>query len=350
MSPSNSRRTGTTLAKPIEHPTRWGTQRPRQHLGPGSELQVLDELDRALIEQLRIDGRESSRSLAKTLRVNEVTVAGRLRRLEECDIMRVVAVTDIRLFGHRDFAFALVRVTGRAVEAVANELALLPETVSVTICTGRCDIIVTVLGRDHRHIGALLDSALRGIKGVDEIRGSMALDVLKYDSNWALLAADVGTLPEAHPTDTIDEVDLGIIRMLQQNARRSNRSIAAELGVSEGTVRGRIKHMLAERVFHIQAVSDIAAFGIGTHAFIGIRTEAGSAAAVAAALVRRGDVTQLTRVIGDFDMIALLVAPDRNALATAILTDISLSPGIRSTETFETFASLKHNYAWTWIV
>lgn len=315
-----------------------------------AESVALDDLDRALVARLRLDGRESSRSLATALHVNEVTVAGRLRRMEDSAIMRVVAVTDMRLFGHREFAIALVRVTGRPIHDVAAELAELPETVSVTICTGRCDIIVPVLGRDRGHIGELFDTVLSGIDGVDDVHGSLALDVLKYDSAWTLLAADPGTTPETQPSDTVDAVDLDIIRMLQLTARRSNRSIAAELGVSEGTVRSRIKRMLAERVFRIQAVSDVVAFGLGAHAFVGIRTNTGTADAVAAALAARDDIAQLTRVLGDFDLIAVLVAPDREALVTAILHEISQLPGVRNTETFDTCATLKHTYAWTWVV
>ena len=83
----------------------------------------LDDLDRALFERLRIDGRESNRSLGSKLNVNEVTVAARLRRLEESGVMRVVAITDIRLFGHREFAFAMINVGGRSVYEVAADLA-----------------------------------------------------------------------------------------------------------------------------------------------------------------------------------------------------------------------------------
>ena len=61
--------------------------------------------------------------------------------------MRVVAITDIRLFGHREFAFAMINVSGRSAFSVAAELAELPEAISATICTGRFDVIVPVLGR-----------------------------------------------------------------------------------------------------------------------------------------------------------------------------------------------------------
>jgi DNA-binding Lrp family transcriptional regulator len=310
----------------------------------------LDDLDHALIEQLRLDGRAGNRSLAAQLGINEVTVAARLRRMEEADVMRVVAITDMRLFGHREFAFAMIEVVGRSVHAVAADLAKLQESIAVTICTGRFDIIVAILGRDRLHLADLFDRVLPKIKGVSEIHGSVALDILKFDSKWALFGVDPGATPEAQPSETVDQMDLSIIALLQQNARRSNRQIAAELGVSEGTVRVRIKRMLADRVFRIQAVSDIVVSGVGAHAYILVKATAGKINAVANALAQREDVAQITRVLDRFDLVAVLHASDRAALINGILDDIALIPGVKRTETLDGIASLKHTYAWTWIV
>ena len=59
----------------------------------------IDELDRSIVERLRLDGRETNRSLAAALGVNEATIATRLRRLETNNVMHVVALTDIERLG-----------------------------------------------------------------------------------------------------------------------------------------------------------------------------------------------------------------------------------------------------------
>jgi DNA-binding Lrp family transcriptional regulator len=314
-----------------------------------SAISELTDLDRALIERLRRDGREGHRSLAAHLKVNEVTVAAHLRRLEESNLMRVVAVTDIRLFGHREMVFAMLNVSGRPARDVAADFAKLPEAIGVTICSGRYDVIGPVLCRDREHISEMFGGQLRSIRGVASVHGALSLDVLKFDSNWATFR-DPGTMPEAQPSDTVDETDLEIIRLLQQNARRSNRSIAAELGVSEGTVRGRIKRMLSDRVFRIQAVSNIAAFGFAAHGYIGVKTAPGKQKAVAAKIAKRDDVPELSRVLDDFDLIAVLVAPDHDALISAAMDEIAQYPGVEKVEIFYGCDSIKHTYGWTWIV
>lgn len=337
------RRIGSTVA-PTAGPTGATVDR-KTNAG-----QFLDDLDRSLIERLREDGREGNRSLAAHLNVNEVTVAARLRRLEETGLMRVIAVTDMRLFGHREFAFAMIRVAGRSVYAVAADVAKLPEAIGVTVCTGRFGVIAPVLGRDRLHLAELFGAVLAGIDGVDGVHGSMALDVRKHDSKWAQFSADPGVMPETQPSETVDEMNLEIIRILQVNARRSNRNIAGELGVSEGTVRGRIKRMLADRVFRIQAVSDIVAYGLAAHTFVAIKTLPGAMNDVAAVISAREDVAQLTCVLDEFDLLAVLIGRDRNVLIEAILGEISALPGVHRIEVFDGCGSLKHNYAWTWIV
>jgi DNA-binding Lrp family transcriptional regulator len=317
---------------------------------PGSTAVELDELDRGLIELLRVNGRDGNRSLGAQLGVNEVTVAARLRRLEELGAVRVVAITDIQLFGHREFAFAMVNVGGRSVYHVAEDLARLPEAIAVTVCTGSYDVIVPLLGRDRLHIAELFGTVLPKIKGIRSIHGSMALDVLKYDSRWSLLDVDSGATPKTQPSDTVDDLDLAIIASLQQNARRSNRQIAGDLNVSEGTVRGRIKRMVADRVFRIQAVSDIVVSGLSAHAYVGIRTTPGKTAAVASVLAQREDVVQITRVLDGFDLIVVLIGRDRQALISAVHSQIALLAGVGHVEIFDSVRSMKHTYLWTWIV
>jgi DNA-binding Lrp family transcriptional regulator len=317
---------------------------------PELHPEALDDLDRALVEHLRVDGRETNRALAQALGVNEVTVAARLRRMEQHSIMRVVAVTDMRIFGHREFAYACLRISEQPATKVGADVAALPEVVAVTISTGRYDLIAPILGRDHHHLAELFGTTLPRIPGVDEVRGLLALDVLKFDSKWALLSADPGATPDARPSPTVDELDIAIIAKLQIDARRSNRGIAADLDVSEGTIRTRIKHLTADRVIRIQAVSDVLAFGIKAHAYVGIKTYGGRADEVGRTLIAREDIVQLSRTLGEFDFVAVVVAPTREQLVGALIDEISQIPGLRRTETFETYATTKHTYAWSWLV
>lgn len=311
---------------------------------------TLDELDRMLVDCLRRNGRETNRALAVQLGVSEVTVAARLRRLEESGRLRVTAVTDIRLLGHSHLAFAMIDVSGRSAYAVAEELARMPEAMSVTVCTGRFDLVAALLGRDSRHLGDIFGMTLPAIPGVANIHGCMALEVVKFDSRWAVFGDEVAVTPPPQPGEHVDDTDLAIIARLQVNGRRSNRELATELGVSEATVRGRIKNMLSRGIFRIQAVCDLDVAGMGTHAILGIKAAPGCVDALVEVLAPREDVTQINRVLHEFDLIAVMVAHDRSTLLTTVVDQISVLPGLLGVQTLCSSGTVKHAYAWTWMV
>ena len=303
-----------------------------------------------LIDCLRRNGRETNRSLASQLGISEVTVAARLRRTEDSGRLRVTAVTDIRLLGHTQLAFAMIDVSGRSAYDVAADLALMPEAMSVSVCTGRFDVVATLLGRDYRHVGELFGTSLQAIPGVANIHGCVALDVVKFDSNWAVFDDEVPVIPPPRPSEHVDEVDLAILALLQVDGRRSNRELATALGVSEATVRGRIKNMLAQGIFRIQAVCDLEAAGMGAHAILGIKVAPGCVDVLLDVLAPREDVTQINRVLHGFDLIAVMVAPDRNTLLSTVVDEISTMPGLLGVQTLCSSQTVKHAYAWTWMV
>lgn len=53
----------------------------------------------------------------------------------------------------------------------------------------------------------------------------------------------------------LDELDRKLIEVLSHDARVSNRKIAADLGVTEGTVRGRIKRLQQEKLIAFTAIT-----------------------------------------------------------------------------------------------
>jgi Lrp/AsnC family transcriptional regulator for asnA, asnC and gidA len=168
---------------------------------------------------------------------------------------------------------------------------------------------------------------------------------------WALLQApELPAEPPSAADDVVDDLDLSIISWLQRDGRSSNRSIAKELDVSEGTVRTRIKRMEESGLIRIQAVSDVLAFGITAHAYVGIQVAGGKIDNVRSALMECEEIAVLTRTIGEFDFFAVVAAEDREQLIGVILERISSIAGVRHTETFESWRTVKHAYTWARLV
>jgi DNA-binding Lrp family transcriptional regulator len=314
---------------------------------------TIDDLDRGIAERLRVDGRETNRSLAQALGVNEATIASRLKRLEAEDVIHVVALTDMRGFGKDFFAFALITVDDRRALDVARDVATVPEVIAVTLTTGRFDIVASVLVRDRETLGRIIGEALPSIPGVGTVRCELAVDVLRFDSEWAALRTrgDLAALPSpALETDGVDELDLAIVSALQRDARSSNRRIASELDVSEGTIRQRVRRMEEERLIRIRAVSDIEAFAFTASATVGVHVRGGAVEAVGRRLAAMENVAAVVRSVGEFDFVLITLARSRAELIETVLGRIQAMDGVRATETLETAAAVKHVYTWVRLV
>jgi Lrp/AsnC family transcriptional regulator, regulator for asnA, asnC and gidA len=68
----------------------------------------------------------------------------------------------------------------------------------------------------------------------------------------------------------LDELDHKIVAKLGQDARVSNRQIAAELGVTEGTIRSRIKRLQNDRLIQFTVVTDFRMAGSPNLVMMGI--------------------------------------------------------------------------------
>ena len=144
----------------------------------------LDDLDQAIIELLRQDGRMPFRTIARELDITEATVRSRIRRLEESNTMRVVAVTDIEAAGFGMLLAVGVQVENRAPEAVAQDMAKLQQVFSVNVVVGAHDIEILVVARGQADLDTLLSDTLVSIPGVRRLTPALAVDVLKNQPDW----------------------------------------------------------------------------------------------------------------------------------------------------------------------
>ena len=144
----------------------------------------LDDTDNAIIELLRADGRLPYRAIARELGVTESTVRARVRRLEESDTMRVVAVTDIEAAGFTMLLAVGVQVENRSPEQVAREMAAIPEVFSVNVVVGAHDVEILVVAEDQAALTQLITGRLAEVAGVRRLTPALAVDVLKNQPDW----------------------------------------------------------------------------------------------------------------------------------------------------------------------
>jgi Lrp/AsnC family transcriptional regulator for asnA, asnC and gidA len=273
-------------------------------------------------------------------------VAARLRRLAAADVMRVVAVLDTEAFGYAYLAFGMIDVVGRSATDVAADLAKIPELVSVNVVTGRCDLFVRMLARDRAELAHIVGEKLAGVAGVRRVSCDVVVDIPRASPSRFGLLGEGGPPPVSLPP-TLDEVDGHIIELLRVDARTSNRQIAASLGVSEGTVRNRVRRLQEEKFIRIQAVCDYEAFGRGIGALIGVNVQAGRVAEVQDALVAFGESQNVFRTVGSFDFVVIIFSTSQEHYIQTLHDQLARLPGVGMLSAFRIDIATKHVYAWT---
>jgi Lrp/AsnC family transcriptional regulator for asnA, asnC and gidA len=140
---------------------------------------VVDDLDSEIIRHLQEDGRRSYREIGRALGVSEGTIRWRVRRLMDAQVLRVVAIADPFRLGYRVLAFMLLRLAPGTQQRVIDELTSWPEVTYVSSCTGRVDVYIQVVCRDHDHLFELLSERIPAMGGVNETETFMELKMHK---------------------------------------------------------------------------------------------------------------------------------------------------------------------------
>ena len=144
---------------------------------------VLDEMSKAIIEQLQEDGRRSYAAIAKAVGLSEAAVRQRVTRLLDAGVMQIVAVTDPLQVGFRRQAMVGVRVEGD-LGVVADRLSALPEVDYVVLTAGSFDVIVEIVCEDDEHLLQVLNDSIRSIPGVRSTETFVYLKLAKQTYTW----------------------------------------------------------------------------------------------------------------------------------------------------------------------
>ena len=132
----------------------------------------------------------------------------------------------------------------------------------------------------------------------------------------------------------MDKLDTKIIEILQRDGRASNAGIARKVGVSEGSVRRRLKRLVQDEYIQVVALPDPAKMGYQSQALVGIQVEPDKTEQVAGDLSTLVEISWLAVTTGSFDIFAWATLPSTEALGIFLRTKVGIVPGVRRTETF----------------
>ena len=148
-----------------------------------SEVFPLDDVDRAIITELQVDGRMSYTALAPRVGLSQAAVRQRVTKLIDRGVMQVVAVTDPLSLGMTTQAMVGITVSGD-VRTVAAAVSACPEAEYVLITAGRYDVLAEVLCEDNESLLSLVNDRLRSIDGGASTEVFSVLKTEKMTFSW----------------------------------------------------------------------------------------------------------------------------------------------------------------------
>jgi Lrp/AsnC family transcriptional regulator for asnA, asnC and gidA len=150
---------------------------------------ALDELDRRIIGVLSKDARVSNRRIAALLGVTEGTIRSRIKRLEQDNLIRLTAVTDVASVGAK-VALIWIQAAHNDVKQLCNKLAAMQEMRAVIVLLGRCDILAVGLFSSLEDVIAVANNRILALPGVRHVETSIAVKTLKNDIRAARITHD----------------------------------------------------------------------------------------------------------------------------------------------------------------
>lgn len=143
---------------------------------------------------------------------------------------------------------------------------------------------------------------------------------------------------------TLDDVDRGLIEMLQADGRASFRRMASRLGVSEATIRARFKRLCAADVLQVVGITNPLGMGFEVMAMVAIKVQ-GPPRAVADEITGWREASYVVVTTGQFDVLAEFVCRDWRHFLD-LVGRVRDTPGVVSTESFLYLDLCKQLFDW----
>lgn len=143
---------------------------------------------------------------------------------------------------------------------------------------------------------------------------------------------------------TLDDLDHTIIDLLARDGRISNRQIAADLGVTEGTIRARLKRLQHENLIRFTAVIDYRLAGSPKLVYLGVHADPDAVGRLSEQISAMPEIGCVIVMLGRYSLLAMgLFTRLEDAIEIANNRILSL-PGVQHVETSVAVTTSKYDF------
>ncbi|WP_031172146.1 Lrp/AsnC family transcriptional regulator [Streptomyces durhamensis] len=280
---------------------------------------MLDELDRALIHALHLDGRAPFSRIAEVLGVSAQTVARRYRRLRTEAGLRVVGLADPDRAGRAQWLVRLT-ATARSAQDIAAALVRRPDTSWVKLTSGGTEITAVIHApAEDASPGSLLLHDVPRTGGITAVSAHCLLHTyLGGPAHWRRSAQ---ALDEQQQTalvyaESAREVrqpgpeDGALLTALERDGRAGQGELARATGWSPATVARRLAELRAAGALFFDVEVDAGLFGVRTRALLWLSVRPADQEKVALALAGHDELAFVAATTGRTNLVAQALCRD----------------------------------------
>ncbi|MER7756471.1 AsnC family transcriptional regulator [Kitasatospora sp. NPDC097643] len=317
---------------------------------------MLDELDRALVHALRIDGRAPFSRIAAVLDVSPQTVARRYRRLRAEAGLRVVGLAEAHRAGRVQW---LVRLTTapHTAQSLAQALVRRGDTAWVKLTSGGTEITAVVETAPGPEAHTLL---LRDIPRTASVTAVSAHCVLHtYRGGPSVWPGSTEALSEEQqarlrPTPEtaastgagrtggeLDESDRALLGALHRDGRTALGELAAATGRTPATVARRLAELRADGTVFLDLEIDPRLLGAGLQALLWMTVAPAHLDRVGQALATHRELAFVAATTGPSNLAATALCTDPADLHRYLTQRLGAVPEITALESAPILQTLK---------
>jgi DNA-binding Lrp family transcriptional regulator len=324
-------------------------------------VRTADELDRAIIAALQLDGRAPWHEIARHVRAEPRTVMRRAARLEQAGLLRVIGVVDVLRCGLGVPVLVRHRCRPGAAEEVARTLAARPQTRFVTVVAGSADCVAEVVVGDYRELGAVLASAEGPSPQVVETESLPVMHTFTSAHDWdpgildeeaaRALRAGAGTSQpfedrfwEQAPEE-LDETDLRVVRVLAGSGRASYKEIARAAGCGERTAARRVESLIERGCLRFRTLAEPEVLDHRVELMVWLSVDPARLDDAGTVLAKHPATKYLSATTGRFNLVGQIALRHHGELYPWTTDVVGSLPGVNAADTTLQIRTLKR--AWT---
>ena len=127
-----------------------------------------DEIDWKIIENIR-EEHKNNNAVARDLGVSEGMIRQRLKKLKDAGIVKISGLINPDVLENKMLALVAATLTdGSLLKVKAEEISAFDDVLSVSVSTGRYDIMIEVLVESNKGLVKFLTETLSSVSGIAE--------------------------------------------------------------------------------------------------------------------------------------------------------------------------------------